>query len=178
MATELPRMAPPADSCVALFTFFLPPDALVDGRDLRGKSVVDVGTESGILALAAARAGAANVTATDINPNAALTAAENARTNGLGDRVAPYAPTSSRVFLKRAGRGRNRQWPVIITGQTLGRCTARCGRIFVLEASRPWVSRVEISAKSPRSQHRFPISDQWLFTYARADSSGMHFKSS
>jgi release factor glutamine methyltransferase len=59
----------------------------VDGLDLRGKSVVDVGTGSGILALAAARAGAANVMATDINPNAALTAAENARTNGLGDRV-------------------------------------------------------------------------------------------
>jgi len=59
----------------------------VDGLDLGGKSVVDVGTGSGILALAAARAGAANVMATDINPNAALTAAENARTNGLGDRV-------------------------------------------------------------------------------------------
>lgn len=55
--------------------------------DLSGKRVADVGTGSGILALAAARAGAANVTAIDINPNAALTAAENARANGLGDRV-------------------------------------------------------------------------------------------
>jgi release factor glutamine methyltransferase len=55
--------------------------------DLSGKHVVDVGTGSGILALAAARAGAENVIATDINPTAALTAAENARTNGVGDRV-------------------------------------------------------------------------------------------
>jgi release factor glutamine methyltransferase len=55
--------------------------------DLSGKRVVDVGTGSGILALAAARAGAENVTAADINPNAALTAAENARANGLGNRV-------------------------------------------------------------------------------------------
>src|SRR6266704_2925414 len=47
--------------------------------DLSGKQVVDVGSGSGILALAAARAGAANVTAVDINPNAVLTAAENAR---------------------------------------------------------------------------------------------------
>src|SRR5262245_62247330 len=38
--------------------------------DFSGKRVVDVGTGSGILALAAARAGAANVTAVDINPNA------------------------------------------------------------------------------------------------------------
>ena len=55
--------------------------------DLSGKRVVDVGTGSGILALAAARAGAWHVTAADINPNAALTAAENARANGIGDRV-------------------------------------------------------------------------------------------
>jgi release factor glutamine methyltransferase len=55
--------------------------------DLGGKCVVDVGTGSGILALAAARAGAESVTAADINPNAALTAAENARANGVGDRI-------------------------------------------------------------------------------------------
>ena len=55
--------------------------------DLRGKRVVDVGTGSGILALAAARAGAENVIAADINPNAVLTATENARANGVDDRV-------------------------------------------------------------------------------------------
>ena len=54
--------------------------------DLSGKRVADVGTGSGILALAAARAGAERVTAVDVNPNAALTAAENARANGQGDR--------------------------------------------------------------------------------------------
>src|SRR5438270_5890396 len=55
--------------------------------DLSGKRVADVGTGSGILALAAARAGAAKVTAIDVNPNAALTAAENARANGFENRV-------------------------------------------------------------------------------------------
>jgi len=49
--------------------------------------VADIGTGSGILALAAARAGANQVIATDINPNAARAAAENGRTNGVGDRV-------------------------------------------------------------------------------------------
>jgi release factor glutamine methyltransferase len=59
----------------------------LDGLDLRGKSVADIGTGSGILALAAARAGAAEVLALDINPHAALSALENAQANGLGDRV-------------------------------------------------------------------------------------------
>lgn len=55
--------------------------------DLVGKSVVDVGTGSGILALAAARAGAKRVVAVDINPNAARAAGINARANGLSSRV-------------------------------------------------------------------------------------------
>jgi release factor glutamine methyltransferase len=54
--------------------------------DLKGKHVADVGTGSGILALAAARAGA-TVVALDINPRAVNAAADNSRTNGLGNRV-------------------------------------------------------------------------------------------
>ena len=54
--------------------------------DLAGKRVADVGTGSGILALAAARAGA-TVVALDINPQAVNAAFDNSRANGLGDRV-------------------------------------------------------------------------------------------
>jgi methylase of polypeptide subunit release factors len=61
--------------------------AFIERLDLAGKRVADVGTGSGILALAAARGGAENAMALDINPNAALAAAANARANGLGDRV-------------------------------------------------------------------------------------------
>jgi methylase of polypeptide subunit release factors len=59
----------------------------IDGLDLKNKSVADVGSGSGILALAAARAGAKHVTALDINPNAILAAKENAQANGFSDRV-------------------------------------------------------------------------------------------
>jgi release factor glutamine methyltransferase len=62
---------------------------VIDTLDLKGKSVVEVGTGSGVLSLAAARAGASRVIAIDINPNAALSAADNARLNGLADRVFP-----------------------------------------------------------------------------------------
>lgn len=61
--------------------------AFIDGLDLTGKNVADVGTGTGVLALAAARAGAAHVLALDINPNAALSAMENAQANGFDDRV-------------------------------------------------------------------------------------------
>jgi release factor glutamine methyltransferase len=61
--------------------------AFIDRLDLTGKRVIDIGTGTGILALAAARAGAAFVVAADINPNAALNAADNARANGLSGRV-------------------------------------------------------------------------------------------
>jgi methylase of polypeptide subunit release factors len=60
--------------------------AFVECLDLAGKSVADVGTGSGIIALAAARAGAARVVAIDINPDAARSAGENTRINGLSDR--------------------------------------------------------------------------------------------
>ena len=61
----------------------------IDRLDLKGKTVAEVGTGSGILSLAAARAGAARVIAIDINPNAALSAADNAKLNALSERVLP-----------------------------------------------------------------------------------------
>lgn len=50
-----------------------------------GLQVLDLGCGSGILAIAAARMGAAHVLAVDIDPVAAQIAAENAVINGVGD---------------------------------------------------------------------------------------------
>lgn len=58
----------------------------IGSLDFTGKRVVDVGTGTGILALAAARAGAAHVLALDVNPNAVETALTNAQANGVADR--------------------------------------------------------------------------------------------
>jgi ribosomal protein L11 methyltransferase len=51
--------------------------------------VADVGTGSGILAVAAAVLGAAEVVAVDIDPAAAAVVAANAERNGVADRVRP-----------------------------------------------------------------------------------------
>jgi ribosomal protein L11 methyltransferase len=53
-----------------------------------GQRVLDVGTGSGILAIAAARLGAAAVAAVDLDPVAVEVAGENLGRNGVADRVA------------------------------------------------------------------------------------------
>lgn len=55
--------------------------------DFRERTIAEVGTGSGVLALAAACAGARSVLALDINPAAVAAAARNARANGLAATV-------------------------------------------------------------------------------------------
>ena len=59
----------------------------LDAQLDEGSAVVDVGTGSGILAVAAAALGAASVRALDIDPDAVRVARESARLNGVADRV-------------------------------------------------------------------------------------------
>lgn len=53
----------------------------------RFRNILDVGTGSGVLAIACARAFPARVVAVDIDPVASRVAAENARLNGVADRL-------------------------------------------------------------------------------------------
>ena len=56
-------------------------------NDLPGKTVIDYGCGSGILALAAARLGASSVHAIDIDPQALLATRQNAVKNQLSNRI-------------------------------------------------------------------------------------------
>lgn len=56
-------------------------------QDLQGKQVIDYGSGSGILAVAAAKLGAAQVYAFDIESQALVATAENASHNGVSDKV-------------------------------------------------------------------------------------------
>ena len=59
----------------------------LDGHDVAGRQVVDYGCGSGILAIAAARLGAAAVHAMDIDPQALIATHDNAVRNGVRERM-------------------------------------------------------------------------------------------
>jgi len=62
-------------------------DLILQDRAARNRHVLDVGTGTGILGIAAAKLGAGKVVCVDIDKQAVAIAAENARMNGVEDRV-------------------------------------------------------------------------------------------
>ncbi|WP_284638673.1 50S ribosomal protein L11 methyltransferase [Paenibacillus silviterrae] len=63
-----------------------------------GEDVIDVGTGSGILAIAAAKLGARHVLAVDLDPVAVSSATENIRLNGMSDRITVRLSDLLQVF--------------------------------------------------------------------------------
>lgn len=74
--------------------------AWLDGLDLAGHTAIDYGCGSGILAVAAARLGAAQVWAVDIDPQAETATRANSERNGVAQRV--HAGPPSLVHGRRA----------------------------------------------------------------------------
>jgi ribosomal protein L11 methyltransferase len=79
---------------------------LLEEIPLRGQGVFDVGTGSGILAIAAAKLGAAPVRAVDVDEVAVRVARENFERNGLAGRVETAVGSAE----NRGGR----QWQVVV----------------------------------------------------------------
>lgn len=64
----------------------------LDGQDLDGKTVLDYGCGSGILAIAALRLGALEAYGVDIDPQALTASRDNAAKNAVEDRLHLYLP--------------------------------------------------------------------------------------
>jgi ribosomal protein L11 methyltransferase len=64
----------------------------LDGLSLEGKSVIDYGCGSGILAIAALKLGAASAVGIDNDPQALIASSDNAQRNGVADRLAVFLP--------------------------------------------------------------------------------------
>lgn len=64
----------------------------LDGLDLKGKTVIDFGCGSGILAIAALKLGASQAIGIDIDPQAIQASRDNAERNDVSDRLSLYLP--------------------------------------------------------------------------------------
>ncbi len=63
----------------------------LDGADLSGKTLIDFGCGSGVLAIAALELGAARAIGIDHDPQALLASRQNAERNGVSGRLAVYS---------------------------------------------------------------------------------------
>ena len=72
----------------------------LDGLDLEGKTVIDFGCGSGILAIAALKLGAAKAIGIDIDPQAIQASRDNAERNGVSDRLELYLPDAQPEAMK------------------------------------------------------------------------------
>jgi ribosomal protein L11 methyltransferase len=66
----------------------------LDGLDLAGKSLLDYGCGSGVLAIAALKLGAAQATGVDNDPQALAASVDNATRNGVAAQLALHAPAT------------------------------------------------------------------------------------
>lgn len=64
----------------------------LDNLELEGQLVVDFGSGSGILGIAALKLGASKVVGIDIDPQALLASQDNANRNQVGDKIEVYLP--------------------------------------------------------------------------------------
>lgn len=76
----------------------------LDGLDLAGKSILDFGCGSGILALAALKLGAEAAVGIDNDPQALIATQDNAERNGVGRSLQVYLPEAEP----------RRQYPVVV----------------------------------------------------------------
>ena len=91
---------------------------LEDPRWVAGKTVVDLGSGSGVAAIAAAKAGAARVVACDTDPGARVATATNARLNDIELEVTDVLPATADMLLMADVLYDRRNLPLLATAQT------------------------------------------------------------
>jgi ribosomal protein L11 methyltransferase len=75
----------------------------LEQRLKKGAIVLDIGTGTGILAIAAAKFGAASIVAFDVDPIASETARRNAHVNGVANQISIFSGTLATLTPSRPG---------------------------------------------------------------------------
>ncbi|MCB1552653.1 MAG: 50S ribosomal protein L11 methyltransferase [Xanthomonadales bacterium] len=82
----------------------------LDELGVGGREVLDFGCGSGILAIAALKLGADRATGVDNDPQALMASTDNAARNGVGERLAVYAPEDAPL----------RRYPIVVANILAG----------------------------------------------------------
>ncbi|HEY1077542.1 MAG TPA: 50S ribosomal protein L11 methyltransferase [Fontimonas sp.] len=101
------------------------------GADLRDKTVLDFGCGSGVLAIAALLLGAKSAVCVDIDPQALLATNDNARQNGVADRVITLLPEDFTPFPAQIVLANILANPLVQLAPLLASSTAADGRIVL-----------------------------------------------
>lgn len=101
------------------------------GQDLEGKTVLDYGCGSGVLAIAALLLGAERAVCVDIDPQALIATHDNAQENGVADRITAMLPDAFVPFAADVVLANILANPLIQLAPLLARCVKRDGRLVL-----------------------------------------------
>ncbi len=147
----------------------------IDGRDFSGKTVMDYGCGSGILAIACALKGAERVVAIDHDPQALTATLDNASRNGVDSRIVallPDTPEAEQALADRADVvvANILAAPLIELSARLAGAVAPGGGLAlsgILESQAEKVDQVYRDRLQPERQG---TREEWvLLTYGRTD---------
>ena len=134
----------------------------LDGASLAGRSVLDFGCGSGVLALAALRLGAATACAVDIDPQALLATRENARRNDLDSSLTVTAADALGdgawdVVLANILAG-----PLVELAPRLAAATRPCGAILLAGLLEPQAAAVAAAYRTWFDMELFAARQDWV----------------
>lgn len=131
----------------------------LDGLDLAGKSVIDYGCGSGVLAIAALKLGAARVAGIDNDPQALTASRDNAQRNGVAGQLELFTPEAftdvpADVFVANILAG-----PLAELAPRFARCTKAGAPLALsgilagqheelLERYRPWFDELAVTVST------------------------------
>lgn len=139
----------------------------LDGATLEGRSVLDYGCGSGLLAIAALKLGASRATAVDIDPQALLATRENALVNGVADRLetraaAEFAPAPHDVVLANILAR-----PLVELAPRLSQCLAAGGEIVLSGLLEHQADEVRAAYRAACGELRVERGEDWVRLYGR-----------
>ena len=135
----------------------------LDGEDLTGKTVLDYGCGSGILAIAAAKLGAKHIMATDIDPQALEATQENARRNDISpDKITTLLPEEVPAAKYDVVIANILAGPLVTLAPTILEHTKPGGRLALSGILQEQADMVETAYAESLSAHEISTQEDWI----------------